>query len=124
MLWFPVFQNVVPLGSRPRLSLLYNVPQLARGEIEHPLLNSTPHQLVTFLELDVYRNNPSPDLENICVYKPRFSATHVPRACLPTSIRDSKCKIVHICRNSMDMFISLWIFTNKFGDQIQAPPCH
>ncbi|KAE8723873.1 RNA-directed DNA polymerase (Reverse transcriptase), Ribonuclease H [Hibiscus syriacus] len=40
-------------------------------EHEHPLLNFTPHQLVRFLEHDVYLNNPCPDLESVCVYKPR-----------------------------------------------------
>ncbi|KAL4297551.1 hypothetical protein GQ457_12G032570 [Hibiscus cannabinus] len=94
--------------------------QYARDE--HPLLNSTPHQLVRFLEFDVYLNNPFPDLENICVYKPRMFATHIPYASLPTSIKDSKCKIVYICRNPMDMLISLWNFMGKFRDQIQDPP--
>ncbi|KAK8548282.1 hypothetical protein V6N13_054916 [Hibiscus sabdariffa] len=42
--------------------------QFAKGE--NPLLNFTPHQLVRFLEHDLYLNNPCPDLENICVYKP------------------------------------------------------
>ncbi|KAL4307975.1 hypothetical protein GQ457_01G035050 [Hibiscus cannabinus] len=86
---------------------------------EHPLLASTPHQLVRHLEYDVYINNPCPDLENICVYKPRLLATHVPHASLPTSIKDSKCKIVYICRNPMDMFISLWFFSNKLRDENQ-----
>ncbi|KAK8585425.1 hypothetical protein V6N13_050404 [Hibiscus sabdariffa] len=86
---------------------------------EHPLLASTPHQLVRHLEIDVYINNPCPDLENICVYKPRLLGTHVPHASLPTSIKDSKCKIVYICRNPMDMFISLWFFSNKLRDENQ-----
>ncbi|KAK8548280.1 hypothetical protein V6N13_054918 [Hibiscus sabdariffa] len=91
------------------------------AEDENPLLSFTPHQLVRFLELDVYLNNPCPDLESICLYKPRLVSTHVPYASLPASIKDSNCKIVYICRNPMDMFISLWLFTCKLRDEIQAP---
>ncbi|GMJ01670.1 sulfotransferase 2A, ARABIDOPSIS THALIANA SULFOTRANSFERASE 2A [Hibiscus trionum] len=87
-------------------STLYRT-QFARDEIEHPSLTSTPHQLVRQLEYDVYFNNPCLDLDNICVYRPRLFGTHVPYASLPTSIKDSKCKIVYICRNPMDMFISI-----------------
>ncbi|KAL4273729.1 hypothetical protein GQ457_13G027910 [Hibiscus cannabinus] len=89
---------------------------------ENPLLSFTPHQLVRFLELDVYMNNPCPNPESVCVYKPRLVGTHVPYASLPASIKDSNCKIVYICRNPMDMFISLWLFTCKLQDKIQAPP--
>ncbi|KAK8498851.1 hypothetical protein V6N12_053072 [Hibiscus sabdariffa] len=64
-------------------STLYR-DRFARGQ--NPLLTSNPHQLVPFLELNVYWNNPFPDLENMCVYKPRLFATHVPYASLPTSI--------------------------------------
>ncbi|GMJ01696.1 sulfotransferase 2A, ARABIDOPSIS THALIANA SULFOTRANSFERASE 2A [Hibiscus trionum] len=84
---------------------------------ENPLLTFNPHQLVPHLEYYVYLNNPCPDLENICVYKPRLFATHVPYASLPTSIKDSKCKIVYMCRNPMDMFISFWHFRDKLRDE-------
>ncbi|KAK8571487.1 hypothetical protein V6N13_047169 [Hibiscus sabdariffa] len=84
---------------------------------EHPLLSFNPHQLVRSLEVNVYLNNPCPNLESVCVYKPRLLSTHIPYASLPTSIKDSRCKIVYICRNPMDMFISLWLFTDKLRDQ-------
>ncbi|KAK8548278.1 hypothetical protein V6N12_061195 [Hibiscus sabdariffa] len=60
---------------------------------------------------------PCPDLETICVYKPRLFATHVPYDSLPASMKVSHCKIVYICRNPMGMFISLWHFTDKFRDK-------
>ncbi|KAE8702933.1 Cytosolic sulfotransferase 15 [Hibiscus syriacus] len=56
---------------------------------QNPLLTFTPHQLVRFLQYDVYLQNPCPRLEKNCVYKPRAFATHVPYASLPTSIKDS-----------------------------------
>ncbi|KAE8714733.1 RNA-directed DNA polymerase (Reverse transcriptase), Ribonuclease H [Hibiscus syriacus] len=86
---------------------------------QNPLLTSTPHQLVRFLEYDLYLNNPCPDLETLCVYKPRAFATHVPFASLPTSIKVSQCKVVYLCRNPMDMFTSSWHFndTLRHGSQ-------
>ncbi|XP_039001912.1 cytosolic sulfotransferase 15-like [Hibiscus syriacus] len=86
---------------------------------QNPLLTFTPHQLVRFLQYDVYLQNPCPRLEKNCVYKPRAFATHVPYASLPTSIKDSHCKIVYLCRNPMDMFISFWLFADKFRDENQ-----
>ncbi|KAK8522132.1 hypothetical protein V6N13_115107 [Hibiscus sabdariffa] len=126
---FQAFDSDVLVASCPKcgttwlkaltFSILYR-DRFARDE--NPLLTSTPHQLVRFLEHDVYADNPCPDLENICVYKPRLFGTHLPYASLPTSIKDSRCKIVYICRNPMDMFISLWNFTGKRRDQNQEPP--
>ncbi|KAK8549230.1 hypothetical protein V6N13_008907 [Hibiscus sabdariffa] len=128
---FQAFDSDVVVATFPKcgttwlkaltFSTLYRT-QFARDEIENPLLNFTPHQLVRFMELDVYLENPFPDLENICVYKPRLFATHIPFASLPTSIKDSKCKIVYMCRNPMDMFISLWNFISKLRYQSQEPP--
>ncbi|KAL4272832.1 hypothetical protein GQ457_13G027930 [Hibiscus cannabinus] len=94
--------------------------QFARDD-DNPLLSFTPHQLVRFLEHDLYLNNPCPDLENICAYKPRLFATHVPYASLPASIKDSNCKIVYLCRNPMDVFVSLWLFTDKLREKNQEP---
>ncbi|GMI65029.1 sulfotransferase 2A, ARABIDOPSIS THALIANA SULFOTRANSFERASE 2A [Hibiscus trionum] len=84
---------------------------------EHPLFSFGPHELVRVFEYDLYLNNPFPDLENACLYQPRLFSTHVPYASLPTSIRDSNCKLICICRNPMDMFISLWHFTDKLRDE-------
>ncbi|KAE8712339.1 Cytosolic sulfotransferase 14 [Hibiscus syriacus] len=64
-------------------------------------------------------NNPCPDLENVCVYKPRLFATHVPYASLPASIKDTDCKFVYLCRNPMDTFISLWHFIDKLRGENQ-----
>ncbi|XP_017628641.1 cytosolic sulfotransferase 15-like [Gossypium arboreum] len=88
---------------------------------ENPLLTFGPHQPVRFLECDIYLNNPFPDLQNVCVYQPRLLSTHLPYASLPTSIKDSNSKIVFICRNPLDMFISLWSFLYKLGDESLEP---
>ncbi|KAK8549207.1 hypothetical protein V6N13_008884 [Hibiscus sabdariffa] len=83
---------------------------------QNPLLASTPRQLVRQLEYDVYAQNPCPDLENVCVYKTRlFGTTFL--MLFSTSMKDSEFKIVYICRNPMDMFISLWLFTNQLREE-------
>ncbi|KAE8712340.1 Polyribonucleotide nucleotidyltransferase isoform 1 [Hibiscus syriacus] len=121
---FPTFDSDVIIATFPKCGTTW-LKALAFSTLyrnhfamdEHPLLTFTPHQLVRFLEIDVYLKNPCPDLENICVYKPRVFATHVPYASLPTSMKDSHCKIVYICRNPMDMFISLWLFNDKLRQE-------
>ncbi|KAF5184419.1 Cytosolic sulfotransferase [Thalictrum thalictroides] len=77
----------------------------------HPLLYSNPHDLVPFLELKLYVDNNVPDFTNFV--SPRLFSTHMPYISLPDSIKNSKCKIVYLCRNPRDTLISLWHFTNK-----------
>ncbi|KAL1804268.1 hypothetical protein DCAR_0935927 [Daucus carota subsp. sativus] len=74
----------------------------------NPLETSISHQCIPFLELEIPRS-PShkyyPDV-------PLFS-THVPYTCLPDSITGSDCKIVYICRDPTDTFVSWWHFARK-----------
>ncbi|KAG6653015.1 hypothetical protein CIPAW_05G045100 [Carya illinoinensis] len=44
---------------------------------------------------------------------PRLFSTHLSYALLPTSVQDSACKIVYVCRNPKDTFVSLWHFLNR-----------
>ncbi|KAI7753304.1 hypothetical protein M8C21_020125 [Ambrosia artemisiifolia] len=78
---------------------------------DHPLLTNNPHTLVPFLELKLYIDGQTPDLSSFA--SPRLFSTHLPYVSLPKSIQDSKCKLVYLCRNPKDIFISLWAFTNK-----------
>ncbi|XP_058782573.1 cytosolic sulfotransferase 15-like [Vicia villosa] len=78
----------------------------------HPLFSFNPHDLVPFIEYNVYgKHDQIPDLSNF--HEPRLFGTHIPFDSLPNSIKDSNCKIVYICRNPFDTFISSWIFVNK-----------
>nr|KYP33476.1 hypothetical protein KK1_045667 [Cajanus cajan] len=82
--------------------------------ISHPLLTSNPHELVPFLEYTVYGdapNNQVPDLSNMA--EPRLFGTHIPYPSLAMSIKESNSKIIYICRNPLDTFVSTWIFLNK-----------
>ncbi|KAF7836246.1 cytosolic sulfotransferase 15-like [Senna tora] len=81
---------------------------------DHPLLHSNPHSLVPFLEIDLYAddsNNVLPHLSTLP--EPRLFGTHIPFPLLPNSIHNSNCKIIYICRNPFDAFISLWQFYNN-----------
>ncbi|GFP83111.1 cytosolic sulfotransferase 15 [Phtheirospermum japonicum] len=71
-----------------------------------PLLTTSPHVLVPFLEFQVFMDHDNPGI---------FS-THMPRQALPDSIFQEKgCKIVYICRNPLDQFISYrhFLLANK-----------
>lgn len=84
----------------------------------HPLLSSNPHDLVPFFEYKLYANNQLPDLSKFP--EPRLFGTHIAFPSLAT-VKKSNCKIVYICRNPFDTFISSWHFSNKVKPQSQAP---
>ncbi|KAI4323587.1 hypothetical protein L6164_023181 [Bauhinia variegata] len=77
----------------------------------HSLLTFNPHDLVPFFEYKLYEKNQVPDLSNLP--EPRLFSTHVPFPSLPSSMKKSNCKIVYICRNPFDTFVSSWHFSNK-----------
>ncbi|CAJ1978301.1 unnamed protein product [Sphenostylis stenocarpa] len=45
--------------------------------------------------------------------EPRVFGTHIPLPSLPKSIMESNCKIIYICRNPFDTFVSSWSFFNN-----------
>ncbi|KAK0593027.1 hypothetical protein LWI29_029453 [Acer saccharum] len=78
----------------------------------HPLLTSNPHDLVPFIEYEIYANNQVPDLSDFA--QPRIFATHIPYHALEESMKKSDTtKIVYLCRNPFDTFISSWLFLKK-----------
>ncbi|KAK7269942.1 hypothetical protein RIF29_22762 [Crotalaria pallida] len=80
----------------------------------HPLLTSNPHHLIPFLELDLYNDKDSlPDLSSFSSSSPRLFSSHIPYVSLPKSVLGSACKMVYLCRDPKDTFISLWHFTNS-----------
>ncbi|KAJ3682269.1 hypothetical protein LUZ60_014842 [Juncus effusus] len=81
----------------------------------NPLTSSNPHELVPFLESQVYINNLIPDLDQLSA--PRLFSTHIPYCSLPNSVFTSECKIVYLCRDAKDNFISLWHFVNKLREK-------
>ncbi|CAL5430759.1 unnamed protein product [Camellia sinensis] len=86
-------------------------PNDITSQQQHPLHANNPHDLVPFLELKLYADNHVPDLTSFT--SPRLFSTHLPPLSLPESIKCSACKLVYLCRNPKDTFVSLWHFTNK-----------
>ncbi|XP_054814147.1 cytosolic sulfotransferase 15-like [Prosopis cineraria] len=83
------------------------------SQTNHPLLTHNAHELVPFIALNYCANNQIPDLSNMP--EPRLFGTHVPFHSLPDSITKSKCKLIYICRNPFDHFVSLWLFMKKIS---------
>ncbi|KAJ6934417.1 cytosolic sulfotransferase 15 [Populus alba x Populus x berolinensis] len=79
---------------------------------ESPLLTTPPHELVPFFETDLYMKDPHPNLEQLP--PPRIFGCHSHFANLPESIRNSKCKVVYICRNPLDQVVSFFQFAHQF----------
>ncbi|XP_059315981.1 LOW QUALITY PROTEIN: cytosolic sulfotransferase 12-like [Lycium ferocissimum] len=80
-------------------------------EQNHPLLVKNPHDLVPFLELKLYVDGQVPNFSSFT--SPRLFSTHLPYASLPKSVQDSRTKLVYLCRNPRDTFISMWHFSNS-----------
>ncbi|KAG4213372.1 hypothetical protein ERO13_A01G052700v2 [Gossypium hirsutum] len=76
-----------------------------------PLLKRHPNELMPSLEVQLFKENPNPDLSYMP--SPRIFRTHVPYPMLPESVKNSACKIVYITRDPKDMFVSLWHCLNS-----------
>ncbi|KAK3407672.1 hypothetical protein EUGRSUZ_J00073 [Eucalyptus grandis] len=107
--------NDIVLASEPKTgttwlkALVFSIVNRSRFDISNtPLLTSNPHDLVLFLELQLYRSNPRPNLDSLA--EPRLFATHVPYPSLPECIKRSGCRIIYICRNPLDTVVSAWHF--------------
>ncbi|CAL5054995.1 unnamed protein product [Urochloa decumbens] len=79
------------------------------GDVErhgHPLLASSPHELVPFLH-DLYNNGNHHHLLEKEMPPPRVLAVHAPFTALPESVPESGCRVVYLCRDPKDAFVSL-----------------
>ncbi|KAH7666788.1 P-loop containing nucleoside triphosphate hydrolase protein [Dioscorea alata] len=76
----------------------------------HPLLTTTPHDCVPFLET-LFNHRTIPHL-NI-LPSPTIFTTHLPLSLLPKSVLS--CRIVYLCRDPKDTFVSLWSFTERMS---------
>ncbi|BAH95509.1 cytosolic sulfotransferase 5 [Oryza sativa Japonica Group] len=104
-----IFLTTFPKSGTTWLKvLLYST--LHRGTDE--LVAHSPHQLVPFLESQVFVNDRIPDLSSLS--SPRLFMTHIPSQSLPNSVATSGCKVVYLCRDPKDCFVSLWHFWNRF----------
>ncbi|WMV17856.1 hypothetical protein MTR67_011241 [Solanum verrucosum] len=74
-------------------------------EQNNPLPVKNPHVLVPFLEQTLYVDGRVPDFSSFT--SPRLLSTHVPFASLSKSVQNSETKLVYLCRNPRDTFISI-----------------
>lgn len=84
-----------------------------RSSVLGQLASHNAHELVPFLEIRVYIKDQIPDLSSLPM--PRLFATHIPAGSLPPSVVSSGSKVVYLCRDPKDCFVSLWHFTNKLA---------
>nr|GLL35449.1 flavonol sulfotransferase-like [Ipomoea trifida] len=114
---FKPHPNDVLLASFPKSgttwlkALLFSIVNRAtfnNDDMMHPLLNSSPHELVPWLETyaSTNRTNPRPPESFL------FS-THLAYPSLPEQIRSSSCRIVYVFRDPKDVLVSFWHFFNK-----------
>ncbi|XP_042502517.1 cytosolic sulfotransferase 17-like [Macadamia integrifolia] len=86
----------------------------------NPLIPSNVPYLFPSLDLMVYNKRIFPNLE--IIPSPRLLGVHIPYSLLQPSVIKSSCRIVYVCRNPKDVFVSFWNFTNRLRDQISKPP--
>ncbi|KAK2969530.1 hypothetical protein RJ640_029823 [Escallonia rubra] len=98
---------------------IVNRQRFGVSDDHHPLLTSDPHVLVASLDYKLYQNDILPDLSDFS--RPRLFATHVAYPLLPESVKSSDCRIVHICRNPLDNFVSLWHLQVKLRPEALGP---
>ncbi|KAL4296210.1 hypothetical protein GQ457_12G005530 [Hibiscus cannabinus] len=83
-----------------------------------PLRTTVPHDCIPFLEFNEYSTTTTTTTTTTTVAaegsKIQLYASHLPYTCLPKSIHDSNCRIVYICRDPKDTFVSMWFFLEKF----------
>ncbi|XP_009791037.1 flavonol sulfotransferase-like [Nicotiana tabacum] len=73
-----------------------------------------PQEIVPTMETDYVFNPTILDAHELPLF-----ATHLPYSLLPQSILDSDCKIVYICREPKDTFVSLWHFTKTLEKTVE-----
>ncbi|KAL2892680.1 Cytosolic sulfotransferase 8 [Bienertia sinuspersici] len=98
-------------------SLLFTTVNRNNHPIDQsPLLTHHPQELVYNLESDVYNEAfvyPRPNNLND-LPPPRLLSTHISYTSLPESIKASRSRILYICRNPLDMILSMYYFFLEF----------
>uniref|UniRef100_K3ZJ85 Sulfotransferase n=1 Tax=Setaria italica TaxID=4555 RepID=K3ZJ85_SETIT len=78
----------------------------------HPLLTRHPQEVIPTIDVEIPLNGDLNFIEKLP--PPRILATHLPLSLLPESIRIQGCRIVYICRDPKDAFVSRWHFVSDF----------
>ncbi|XP_019180990.1 PREDICTED: cytosolic sulfotransferase 12-like isoform X1 [Ipomoea nil] len=86
----------------------------------HPLLTTSPQDLIPNLEFSYARQNSPPDFLAVNNGLMRLMSTHLPLSLLPKSVGESKCKLIYLCRNQKDTVVSFWHFVNKMRAELRG----
>ncbi|KAH7569424.1 hypothetical protein JRO89_XS06G0159400 [Xanthoceras sorbifolium] len=90
--------NYPKSGTTWLKALVYAIVHRSHYAFEHsPLLTANPHELSIF-------------------------GTHIPYPLIPRSIVNSNCRILYMCRNPLDQFISHWHFMVKIAQDRETEP--
>ncbi|CAL5006704.1 unnamed protein product [Urochloa decumbens] len=77
--------------------------------VNHPLLSHHPQDVVPFIEIPW--DGDMTYVERLP--SPRLLTTHIPPSLLPSSIASWGCRVVYMCRDPKDTFVSRWHFENR-----------
>ncbi|KAH7569423.1 hypothetical protein JRO89_XS06G0159300 [Xanthoceras sorbifolium] len=106
-------------------ALTYAIVHRSHYAFEHsPLLTANPHELVPFIDHPAYysENHCPRNLEHLPNSTHSIFGTHIPYPSIPRSIMNSNCRIVYMCRNPLDQFISYWHFMVKIAQDRETEP--
>ncbi|OEL20646.1 Cytosolic sulfotransferase 17 [Dichanthelium oligosanthes] len=78
----------------------------------HPLLTRHPQEVIPTIDVEIPLNGDLTCIEKLP--SPRILATHMPFSLLPEPISIQGCRIVYICRDPKDAFVSRWHFVSEF----------
>ncbi|XP_016720318.1 flavonol sulfotransferase-like [Gossypium hirsutum] len=81
-----------------------------------PLLSKMPHDVVPYMEFDHIQFSTNRHLGIPLL------ATHLPYSFLPRSIIDSGCKLIYICRDPKDTFVSLYHIIARYNKSQNTQP--
>ncbi|KAG8475845.1 hypothetical protein CXB51_032781 [Gossypium anomalum] len=114
--------STLPKGNSWGLLGFWLTPPFLQGVITSyddsstPLLFKTPHDVVSFMELDHAHFSANRHLGIPLL------TTHAPYSFLPTSIIDSGCKIIYICRDLKDTFVSMYHILTRYAKSQNTQP--
>ncbi|KAG6408868.1 hypothetical protein SASPL_131894 [Salvia splendens] len=107
-----ILVTVPKTGTTWLKSLLYSI--LNRSS-KHKLVVEHPHELVPFLELQVFAEADESLVLVAPSNEPRLFATHIPYHLLTKTLDSSVCKVVYLTHNPKNTPVSLWHFVNKWN---------
>ncbi|KAK4835300.1 hypothetical protein QYF36_008036 [Acer negundo] len=82
---------------------------------KHPLLTTGPHDCFPFLDWLNFS-----EIESLP--PPRLLSIHYPFSLLPESVTATVgCRFVYVCRDPKDVFVSMWLFSNKLRPKEEPP---